>query len=128
MFPANLNHNHLFATLLVHIGIRKGVEIPDHPLLSIPNRTRLCTFVFCLVDTVRIPLAMTTATSSMASTDQATDLAKQYDTPLGMAHSTMQALKDRIKLHYDLASDYYLSLWCVHSKHHTLSASAIKSL
>lgn len=45
--------------------------------------------------------------------NQATDLGNQYDTPLGLAHSTMQALKDRIKLHYDLASDYYLSLWCV---------------
>ncbi|KAH6997077.1 S-adenosyl-L-methionine-dependent methyltransferase [Ilyonectria destructans] len=56
---------------------------------------------------------MTTATTSMASTD----LAKQYDTPLGMAHSTMQALKDRIKLHYDLASDYYLSLWGEHIHH-----------
>lgn len=40
-----------------------------------------------------------------------TPLSQQYDTPLGLAHSTMQALKDRIKLHYDLASDYYLSLW-----------------
>lgn len=43
--------------------------------------------------------------------EDTTDLSEQYDTPLGLAHSTMQALKDRIKLHYDLASDYYLSLW-----------------
>ncbi|KAH7263430.1 S-adenosyl-L-methionine-dependent methyltransferase [Fusarium tricinctum] len=49
--------------------------------------------------------------------DQATDLSKQYDTPLGLAHSTMQVLKDRIKLHYDLASDYYLSLWGEHIHH-----------
>jgi tocopherol O-methyltransferase len=42
-----------------------------------------------------------------------TDLSKQYETPMGVAHTTMQALKDRIKLHYDLASDYYLSLWSV---------------
>ena len=45
------------------------------------------------------------------ATAQATELSKQYDTPLGLAHSTMAALKDRIKLHYDLASDYYLNLW-----------------
>ncbi|RSM08318.1 hypothetical protein CEP52_004753 [Fusarium oligoseptatum] len=49
--------------------------------------------------------------TTVATDNQATDLSKQYDTPLGLAHSTMQALKDRIKLHYDLASDYYLSLW-----------------
>lgn len=42
-----------------------------------------------------------------------TPLSKQYETPLGLAHDTMQALKDRIKTHYDLASEYYLSLWYV---------------
>ncbi|KLU84977.1 methyltransferase [Magnaporthiopsis poae ATCC 64411] len=49
--------------------------------------------------------------------DEATELSKQYETPLGLAHTTMQALKDRIKLHYDLASDYYLSLWGEHIHH-----------
>ncbi|KAI5456292.1 S-adenosyl-L-methionine-dependent methyltransferase [Mariannaea sp. PMI_226] len=49
--------------------------------------------------------------------DQPTELSSQYDTPLGLTHSTMQALKDRIKLHYDLASDYYLSLWGEHIHH-----------
>lgn len=53
------------------------------------------------------------ATSTVTANDETTDLSKQYDTPLGLAHTTMQALKDRIKLHYDLASDYYLNLWCV---------------
>ncbi|KAF3760774.1 S-adenosyl-L-methionine-dependent methyltransferase [Cryphonectria parasitica EP155] len=55
----------------------------------------------------------------MASTTVAedTELSKQYDTPLGLAHDTMQALKDRIKTHYDLASEYYLSLWGTHIHH-----------
>ncbi|KAM7188320.1 S-adenosyl-L-methionine-dependent methyltransferase [Naviculisporaceae sp. PSN 640] len=48
---------------------------------------------------------------------EGTDLSKQYDTPMGLAHTTMQALKDRIKLHYDLASDYYLNLWGEHIHH-----------
>ena len=43
--------------------------------------------------------------------DEITQLSTEYDTPLGVAHTTMGALKDRIKLHYDLASDYYLNLW-----------------
>jgi hypothetical protein len=47
------------------------------------------------------------------SESEATALSKQYETPMGLAHTTIQALKDRIKLHYDLASDYYLSLWYV---------------
>ncbi|KAK2615249.1 hypothetical protein N8I77_002017 [Diaporthe amygdali] len=46
-----------------------------------------------------------------------TALSKQYETPLGLAHDTMQALKDRIKTHYDLASEYYLSLWGTHIHH-----------
>lgn len=45
--------------------------------------------------------------------DDTTELSAKYETPLGLAHGTMQALKDRIKQHYDLASDYYLSLWYV---------------
>lgn len=48
-----------------------------------------------------------------AATEENTALSKQYDTPLGLAHETMQALKDRIKTHYDLASEYYLNLWYV---------------
>ncbi|KAL2177998.1 S-adenosyl-L-methionine-dependent methyltransferase [Thermothelomyces heterothallicus CBS 202.75] len=66
---------------------------------------------------------MSTGTTTAPSTaqasggDEATDLSKQYDTPLGLAHTTMQALKDRIKLHYDLASDYYLNLWGEHIHH-----------
>lgn len=56
-------------------------------------------------------------TTTTTTTDEATDLSQQYDTPMGLAHNTMQALKDRIKLHYDLASDYYLSLWGEHIHH-----------
>ena len=48
-----------------------------------------------------------------APADEATNLSEQYETPMGLGHTTMQALKDRIKRHYDLASDYYLNLWYV---------------
>lgn len=47
------------------------------------------------------------------SQDEKTKLSQTYETPLGLAHTTMAALKDRIKQHYDLASDYYLNLWYV---------------
>ncbi|KAK0720802.1 S-adenosyl-L-methionine-dependent methyltransferase [Lasiosphaeris hirsuta] len=57
------------------------------------------------------------AAPPIAAGDETTDLSKQYDTPIGLAHTTMQALKDRIKLHYDLASDYYLNLWGEHIHH-----------
>ncbi|KAK4043024.1 S-adenosyl-L-methionine-dependent methyltransferase [Parachaetomium inaequale] len=61
---------------------------------------------------------MPAATATTAAGDgETTDLSTQYDTPLGLAHTTMQALKDRIKLHYDLASDYYLNLWGEHIHH-----------
>lgn len=57
-----------------------------------------------------------TGTSS-AEPAENTDLSREYDTPMGLAHTTMQALKDRIKQHYDLASDYYVSLWGEHIHH-----------
>lgn len=49
--------------------------------------------------------------AGQATVHETTELSQKYDTPLGLAHDTMQALKDRIKTHYDLASEYYLSLW-----------------
>jgi hypothetical protein len=35
----------------------------------------------------------------------------QHDIPAFEAHASSSSLKDRIKLHYNLASDYYYSLW-----------------
>jgi len=37
----------------------------------------------------------------------------QYEVPAYQPHSSFAALKDRIRQHYDLASDYYYSLWYV---------------
>lgn len=54
---------------------------------------------------------MPTPTTTSAASNESIDLSTQYETPMGLQHTTMQALKDRIKLHYDLASDYYLNLW-----------------
>ncbi|KAH6641614.1 S-adenosyl-L-methionine-dependent methyltransferase [Chaetomium tenue] len=65
--------------------------------------------------------------STTTTTDTPTPLSTQYDTPLGLAHTTMQALKDRIKLHYDLASDYYLSLWGEHIHHGYWPTAASKA-
>lgn len=71
----------------------------------------------------------TDAASSSSAHDQPTELSSQYDTQLGLPHSTgVQALKDRIKLHYDLASNYYLSLWCVALAEHRVPATCIHSL
>ena len=47
----------------------------------------------------------------MAPIADGSELSATYDTPMGLAHGTMAALKERIKTHYDLASDYYLKLW-----------------
>ncbi|KAK3327704.1 S-adenosyl-L-methionine-dependent methyltransferase [Cercophora scortea] len=58
---------------------------------------------------------------------ETSDLSKQYETPIGLAHTTMQALKDRIKQHYDLASDYYLNLWGEHIHHGYWATDASKA-
>jgi 2-polyprenyl-3-methyl-5-hydroxy-6-metoxy-1,4-benzoquinol methylase len=73
-------------------------------------------------DTITNMAAVANTNPAHAAGDETSDLSKQYDTPLGLAHTTMQALKDRIKLHYDLASDYYLNLWYAsHPPSHCLS-------
>ena len=71
----------------------------------------MLTITFRFQEVPRVAGGMATATT--AQLEESTELSKEYDTPMGLAHTTVQALKDRIKLHYDLASDYYLSLWYV---------------
>lgn len=35
----------------------------------------------------------------------------QHEVPAYESHASSASLKDRVKLHYNLASDYYYSLW-----------------
>lgn len=39
------------------------------------------------------------------------DISTQYEIPLPQVFTTFNALKDRIKHHYELCSEYYYSLW-----------------
>lgn len=39
----------------------------------------------------------------------------QYEVPAVETHSSFDSLKQRIRHHYELASDYYYSLWLVPS-------------
>ncbi|EFX01070.1 gamma-tocopherol methyltransferase [Grosmannia clavigera kw1407] len=67
--------------------------------------------------TMETPAATATPAPTNADGAESTDLSRQYDTQLGLAHTTIEALKARIKQHYDLASDYYVSLWGEHIHH-----------
>lgn len=101
------------------IGTSVGRQAPttkDRRLLTgwLASCTPLVRFVSGMVSSATPPPPSPAATAAAgAADDEVTDLSKKYDTPMGLAHDTMQALKDRIKLHYDLASDYYLNLWYV---------------
>ncbi len=39
------------------------------------------------------------------------DISTEYDMPAPQPTGSFVALKDRIKYHYELCSDYYYSLW-----------------
>lgn len=65
------------------------------------------------------PVTQTT-TQAKGSTD---DISAQYETPDPEPIISFTALKDRIRHHYDICSDYYYSLWC-HSFPSTLPQSA----
>ena len=41
------------------------------------------------------------------------DISNNYETPAPEPFSTFNALKDRIRHHYEICSDYYYSLWYV---------------
>jgi len=46
--------------------------------------------------------------ASLASTEE---LSEKYETPAPLAITSFGALKDRIRQHYEICSDYYYSLW-----------------
>jgi len=46
-----------------------------------------------------------------ASNGTTHDVGDDYETPTTEPHGSFDALKGRIRHHYELASDYYYSLW-----------------
>ena len=45
--------------------------------------------------------------------DGTKDPSSQYETPAPQSSTQLRTLKERIRHHYELASDYYYSLWYV---------------
>ena len=43
--------------------------------------------------------------------DETHDISKDYEIPALLPLTSMSALKERIKRHYEICSDYYYSLW-----------------
>ena len=43
--------------------------------------------------------------------DSSADVGNKYEIPAPEPFTSFSALKDRIRHHYELASDYYYSLW-----------------
>ncbi len=42
---------------------------------------------------------------------EAHEISKDYEIPAPLPSASMSALKERIKHHYEICSDYYYSLW-----------------
>ncbi|KIV93879.1 hypothetical protein PV10_05058 [Exophiala mesophila] len=58
-----------------------------------------------------------TAPVATPTTDSQEHAGDTYEVPAYEAHSSFTALKERIRHHYELASDYYYSLWGQHIHH-----------
>ena len=43
--------------------------------------------------------------------NEAHDISQDYEIPAPLPSTSMNALKERIKYHYEVCSDYYYSLW-----------------
>jgi hypothetical protein len=55
--------------------------------------------------------ASSTTPADLASNGSEVHAGDKYEVPAYEEHSSYTALKDRIRHHYELASDYYYSLW-----------------
>ena len=60
--------------------------------------------------------ALTASTPNPLSNTEAGDIGDNYEIPLPEPSSSFAGLKDRIKHHYEICSDYYFSLWYVYFK------------
>ena len=58
---------------------------------------------------------------------QAQDIGDDYEIPLPESSASFAALKDRIKHHYEIASDYYYSLWYVPAKRSSSPISGLEA-
>ncbi|KAH8780566.1 tocopherol O-methyltransferase [Hyaloscypha sp. PMI_1271] len=63
------------------------------------------------------PLPPKELIGGVEKTDGTTDLGENYEIPEPEPFISFNALKDRIRHHYELASDYYYSLWGEHIHH-----------
>jgi tocopherol O-methyltransferase len=59
------------------------------------------------------PLHPTELNGGVEKSDGAINLGEKYEIPEPKPFVSFNALKDRIRHHYELASDYYYSLWYV---------------
>lgn len=64
-----------------------------------------------MADQHEAPVAADTQTPP--SDSQAEDIGDNYEIPPPEPSSSFADLKDRIKCHYEICSDYYYSLWYV---------------
>lgn len=62
---------------------------------------------------VAVPEPPTATSTSINNKALETHAGDQYDVPSYEPHSSLVDLKERIRHHYELASDYYYSLWWV---------------
>jgi tocopherol O-methyltransferase len=62
---------------------------------------------------VEKPLQATELNEGVEKSDETVDLGEKYEIPEPEPFISFNALKDRIRHHYELASDYYYSLWYV---------------
>ena len=46
--------------------------------------------------------------------NKAHDISDDYEIPAPLLSTSMSALKERIRSHYEICSDYYYSLWYFH--------------
>ena len=53
------------------------------------------------------------STHTLSAGSQAEDIGNNYEIPPPEPSSSFVGLKDRIKRHYEICSDYYYSLWYV---------------
>ena len=65
---------------------------------------------------------------NMTKDAESQDVGDNYEIPQPESSASFAALKDRIKHHYEIASDYYYSLWYVPTKRSSFLNSGLEGV
>ncbi len=86
-------------------------DITIHESYQAPTRRVYLTTTAAADMERQTPAPQASSSSPQAQNPSSPDISAEYEIPSPQPWTSFNALKDRIRHHYEISSDYYYSLW-----------------